>query len=173
MSGLIGGSSSKGLRVKEFRSSGTFPVPSGVKTVSLFLVGGGAGSDGNDSGTGGNVIRINYDVDGKASCAVLIGSGGVSGGHGGDTVFDGVVVAKGGTANSGGTMTAGYFQQVESAGRDGFGGIGGIGAGRFVGMNGAGNPRPGRYDGVPSTGGGGAAGGSVGGSGYLRVEWYE
>lgn len=162
MSGLIGGS--KTLRVKEFRSSGNFTVPHGIKTVSLFMVGGGGGGASGHTGQGGNVVEVNYDVDGKASCNVIVGAGGVGATSGGDTSFDGVAIAKGGSPY-GVTLSGTVVPQIGSAGKNGFGGPGGNGT-----YSVAGNGALGNGAGAENTGAGSA---SNGGSGYLRVEWYE
>ncbi|HJV86918.1 MAG TPA: hypothetical protein VJ698_15740 [Noviherbaspirillum sp.] len=165
MAGLIGSSGSKNLRVKEFRSSGTFPVPSGVKTVSLFLVGGGAGGASSYLGQGGNVVEVNYDVDGKASCAVVIGAGGASAANGGNTSFDGVVFACGGGAY--GAVQSSTVPQIGGTGKSGFGGHGANGS-TVAAANGAVSAES-----APSNTGAGAPNGMSGGSGYCRVEWYE
>lgn len=168
MAGLIGDASKK-RRVKEFRSSGTFPVPSGVKTVWLFMVGGGAGgSSTNYAGGGGHIVETVYDVDGKASCAVVIGAGGAANSGGGNTTFDGVVVARGGFDSihySGNT----YVPAGCVAGKAGFGGHGSASFGNFMPTNNGGSSA---YAPLANTGGGGGVN-SPGGSGYLRVEWEE
>lgn len=175
MAGLIGGSSSKTLRVQEFRASGTFTVPSGVKTVSLFMVGAGGGIDGGyRAGQGGNVVEVNYDVSGKASCAVVIGAG-VSGGDGGDTTFDGVVIAKGGVANGAYWNAAVQGQTAPMAGKNGFGGHGQMGNG-FVGtvpLNAVNGARTGQAGSANTGAGASGSAAQAGGSGYCRVEWYE
>lgn len=158
MSGLM--NTGKVLRVKEFRASGTWVNP-GVKTVELFQVGGGgSGVGAGNVGQGGHVLSCKYDVDGIASCAVVIGAGGTSGGNGGNTSFDGVVIAGGGR---GGQAQAGNIALL--LGVDGFGGHGASG-----GYSGNGAIQG--AVGVANTGAGGSSGFS-GGSGYLRVEWYE
>lgn len=168
MAGLIGGSSALKLRVKEFRSSGTFNVPSGVKTVGLFMVGGGAGSGAGNGevGQGGNVVEINYDVDGKASCAVVIGAGGAIGAAGGDTSFDGVAIATGGQPAMISASQVTTYHPGHEGGTKGFGGHGAI-LGKMTASNGAKQGGPGANTGA------GANGNVQGGSGYLRVEWYE
>lgn len=165
MAGLIGGSSSKTLRVKEFRISGTFNVPSGVKTVGLFLVGGGAGGAASYIGQGGNVVEVNYDVDGKATCNVVIGAGGASDANGGQTSFDGVVIAAGGGKY--GIVQSGSTPQIGGTGKCGFGGHGANGS-TVAAANGSVS-----QESAPSNTGAGAPNGQSGGSGYARVEWYE
>lgn len=164
MSGLFGGSGSRTLRVKEFRASGTFVVPAGVKTVELFLVGGGSGSSGNYLGAGGNLVKILYDVSGLLSCPVLIGAGGLVDGNGGDTSFNGDAVAEGGERFAGGYMGVAFEYSV--AGQDGFGGHGSNANNRCT-FNG------GRYGAGATNKGGGGGSSFAGGSGYCRVEWYE
>lgn len=177
MAGLIG-STTKSLRVKEFRTSGTFAVPSGVKTVSLFLVAGGGGGDTGGAGLGGNVVEVNYDVDGKASCAVIIGGGGGAGSEGGTTSFDGVVTAKGGMyASINSTAAAGTIGlAIASSGKHGFGGHGQSHTLKNAPMNGGGAlSGTGTAQAPAANSGGGGAGGAanLGASGYARVEWYE
>lgn len=177
MAGLIGGSSGKTLRVQEFRTSGTFTVPSGVKTVELFMVGGGGGTSasGYKAGQGGNVLEVNYDVSGKASCAVVIGAGGSNtGGAGGSTSFDGVVVSNGGAGDGAASCSIEPTQHSGTpvSGRAGFGGNG-----VHNSTNGCyrapGNGAYANSDGTTNTGAGASGAGKAGGSGYLRVEWYE
>lgn len=164
MAGLIG-ASAKTRRVKEFRASGTFTVPTGVKTVYLFQVGGGGGGDGSSTGgQGGNVIQMPYDVDGKASCAVVIGAGGTQGNAGGDTIFDGVVIAHGGEAGRG-FLSGNPVSVASPTGTDGFGGSNGA-ISAAVAINGA------RLSPKANTGAGGVQT-SGGASGYARVEWDE
>lgn len=177
MSGLIG-SSTKTLRVQEFRASGTWTRPAGVKTARLFMVGAGGGTNASGQyqvSQPGNVVDINYDVDGKASCAVVIGAGAASS-DGGNTTFDGVAVAKGGKAsgvynnNQEATLATGWIQ----TGRDGFGGMGGF----VTSTKMAGAPSNGgaAWGSAPQANTGAGASGTdaiAGGSGYLRVEWYE
>lgn len=170
MSGLIGGSSAKTLRVKEFRASGAFARPAGVKTVDLFLVGGGAGSGANSGGDGGNVMEISYDVSEKASCAVIIGAGGAVGNTaGGASSFDGVVIASGGAPCS----FDATVRPVYATGKNGFGGAG---VPKYGGASANGGGKGGAAAPADNTGGGGggdSGSGSPGASGYCRVEWYE
>ncbi|KRB70496.1 glycine-rich domain-containing protein [Noviherbaspirillum sp. Root189] len=181
MAGLIGTSGGKTLRVMEFRASGTFTVPSGVKTVELFLVGGGGGTASNTyaAGQGGNVVKTKYDVNGKASCAVVIGAGGAAGGSdGGNTSFDGVAIAYGGSGNGiRATDSSGSFGPETGSstgvvvGVDGFGGNG-----VTVSYPYAAHPANGAKSlsaGPANTGAGASGGNRAGGSGYARVEWYE
>lgn len=166
MSGLI--SSGKTLRVQEFRTSGTWTNP-GVKTVELFMVGGGQGGNTSTiSGQGGNVVKTKYDVSGLATCAVVIGAGGATLASGGETSFDGVAIAKGG-AGGGVSASASVAVIGMPGGFEGFGGHGAPGNGLVsVASNGA----HGYIAADANTGAGGGPTGA-GGSGYLRVEWYE
>lgn len=167
MAGLMGGSSSKTLRVQEFRASGTFTVPTGVKTIELFLVGAGGGGGATQGGGPGQVLRTKYDVNGKNSCVVVIGAGGAAdAANGGDSTFDGVVVAVGGIAQAGFANSGAPVVSV--SGNDGFGGIGSGSANVGIVGNGARMLK----DGAANSGAGGAFS-KAGGSGYARVEWYE
>jgi hypothetical protein len=162
MAGIIA-EAVKSLRVQEFRTSGTFPVPSGVKTAALFLVGGGGGGGAN-AGQPGNILEINYDVSGKASCTVIIGAGGAFMVNGGNTSFDGVAIANGGICNAIGS------QPTAVIGKMGFGGMTNATTGNAAPpLNGAlaGSNAP------ANTGAGAPALAAAGGSGYARVEWYE
>jgi hypothetical protein len=167
MAGLIA-AAAKQLRVQEFRASGTFTVPPGVKTVSLFMVGAGGGAtSGQGIGQGGNIVEVNYDVSGKATCAVVIGAGVLSG-IGGNTSFDGVVIAHGGAKNFITGAIAISLSGVPN-GKDGFGGMGGKTNGTWSTGNGGGVTASAEAN----TGGGGGTGDTAGGSGYIRAEWYE
>lgn len=163
MSALIG-RSEKTHRVQEFRTSGTFTVPVGLKTVNLFMIGAGGGGDGVKGGNGGRLVKMPYDVSGKVSCSVLIGAGAAFS-QGGNTSFDGVV-AQGGCPSSV-TPSAG----LATVGEDGFGGYG---------TNGISAPSPGvaSVNGVSelpyaNSGAGSFTNAVVPASGYCRVEWYE
>lgn len=158
MSGLM--QAGKSLRVQEFRTSGTFTVPAGCLTVSLFLVGGGGGATGGYAGGGGNVVEVNYDVSGKSTCAVVIGAGGTTG-DGGKSSFDGVVEAIGGV----GSVIQAAGQNPYPSGKNGFGGAAGQ-TGYGAPVNGGAGIQP------LANSGAGSLSGMAGGSGYCRVEWY-
>lgn len=176
MAGLIsfGASGSKTLRVLEFRASGTATGwPSTVKAVQIFAVGaGGASTASYNGGEGGNIIETFYNVDGKASCAVVIGAGAV-GSSGGNTTFDGVLIATGGKVD--GVYASGAVNTIQNSaldsGKNGFGGagLGALNNHANVRKNGA----SAGVGGAANTGAGSSSNGAAGGSGYLRVMWEE
>ena len=72
-----------------FTSSGTFTVPSGVTQVVVTAVGGGGGGGGGKRFANGSQINVlNYDIEG-------------TGGTGGNTLFNNLVVANGGNGGTG------------------------------------------------------------------------
>lgn len=129
---------------QKFTSSGTFKVPSGCRSVNLWLVGGGGGSGrcghaGGGGGGGGEVINTIIQVTPNSSISYTIGSGGyngrsdgvssygsIEGTNGGDTTF-GSAVARGGYF--GGNARGSYSWQGNDGGQfSKKGGNGGYGA---------------------------------------------
>lgn len=92
-------------REQVFTSSGVWPVPSGVDSVEVTVVGasGGVGPSNGATGGGGYLRRV-VSVAGLTSVAVTVGSGGASGSDGGTSSFGSLAVAYG----SRGATTSGY-----------------------------------------------------------------
>lgn len=91
---------------KTFTASGIFTVPSYVRSVQVFAVGGGGGvrqdQDNPTGGAGGGYTRtVTVNVSPGQSYAVQIGAGGVGRNAGGVTTFGSEVSAAGGSGNSG------------------------------------------------------------------------
>lgn len=130
-----------------FNSSSTFTVPSGVTEVNYFMAaGGGSGGDtaGGGGGGGGVLTDTNFSVTPFASLPVVVGAGGLTGGHnGGDSTFSGLTAIGGGKGANNGA--------VGSAGGSGGGGGSDSSSGTFAGGS--------------ATGGQGSAGGTGKGDG--------
>ena len=64
-----------------FTSSGTFAVPKGIKSVHVFLVGGGgSGVNGDAGGGGGGYVACgNVAVSNVTDVPVIVGAGGLIG----------------------------------------------------------------------------------------------
>lgn len=115
-----------------FTSSGTFTVPTGVRSIDIFVVGGGGGGKsgvtsaaGGGGGGGYTKTVLKYAATPGQTFAVTIGAGGNPALNGGATSFGSVATAAGG---KGGFLYAG-----------GPGGSGGGGAGTDWGGNGGSN----------------------------------
>lgn len=103
---------------KTFTTSGTFTVPSGVRSIDIFCVGGGGAggsssetSQGNPSVSGGGgggytATKKGYAVTPGATFTVTIGAGGTAkkgtGNTGGTTSFGSILSATGGLGGQGG-----------------------------------------------------------------------
>lgn len=151
----------------------TFIVPSGVTSLSVVGVGGGAAGiratsccGGTAMGGGGGALAYlnNYSVTPGQSIAVIVGSGGTSNGGAGtksEFVDSTTLRAQPGTNGNGGTYTG-------TGGGNGGGsqpgacliGTGGGGAGGYSGTGGNGR------SGCPSSTGQAGSGGGGGGGGY-------
>ena len=164
--------------VQSFTSSGTFSVPTGITSVDVLVVAGGAsggkahGSSGTGGGgAGGLIYRPGFTVTPGGTVSVTVGCGGApqgqpngTGNNGQDSVF-GTLTAKGGggggaaaNANSGGSGGGGSVSyaaaqgiQPTQPGQSGAYGFGNAGGG------------PGGPTGNGGGGGGGA--GAVGSAG--------
>lgn len=166
--------------------TGTFNVPTGLTSVELFLVGGGAGGGSNNGGSdggagggaGGWVSVSSYPVTPGGSVPYQVGAGGaqapmVSYGGNGTPSFFGPV-----TANGGGGGAHGPGNRNGNPGGSGGGGGGGGGSG----SSGGSATQPGANPGTPNvtqygngggsnnnsppyTGGGGGGAGGGGGNG--------
>lgn len=117
-----------------FTESGTWTVPKGVESISLFIIGGGGGggssekSSGNyekgGGGGGGGVAKqfLNLKVAPRQNIPIVIGAGGSPGVKGGNSSF-GDIVVRGGDA--GGNASYGSNGAQGSGGRGGASGGGG------------------------------------------------
>lgn len=174
----------RGMQV--ITASGDFTVPARVTAITVKATGGGAGGHNyGGGGAGGTAIKRITGLVPGAVIACAIGAGGAAYTNGGDTTFGAYCTGGGGkaatvenTGGEGGTATGGdlnikgggsqsatNFDDVgfSGAGGNSVWGGGGRGGTRFevdVSMRGATN-----------TGGGGAGGPNVGGSGVIVVEW--
>lgn len=145
---------------QSYATAGTYSwvAPSGVTSVSVVAVGGGAW------GGGGLGYKNNYAVTAGNSYTVVVGAGAnrANAANGGDSYFVSTAVVKGGGAKgSSCTPTAGSFTG-DGGGNGGTGynafGRGGAGAGGYSGAGGNG----GRTAGLPATAGAGGGGGGGG-----------
>ena len=169
---------------RTFTSSGTFTVPYGVTSVTVFCVGGGGGGghgsathiysgvsniqthdgSGGGGGGGGRCNRGTLSVTAGQTIIVTVGAGGGSGGTGGTTTFSSISASGGspGAAGQSGNKNINY---------GGSGGSGGSGGG-VGGCDHNKTQRNEYYDGTSYDAG---AGGSNGGAGkrcgcVVRVE---
>ena len=158
-----------------FKSSGTFTVPAGVTRVTVFCVGGGAGSidhysfvnssgngvyKGSGGGGGGYTKTATITVSPGQRISYTVGAGGAR--------------ATRANANAGGTTT---FSSCSASGGKGAryatnnlgsdsGGEGGSGGGGGQGVGGTANTGGGAGGGSDSN-----TNGSAGGSGIILVKW--
>ncbi len=199
-----------------YTSNGTFTAPAGVTLIYVSLIGAGGGgassTDGPNAGGGGGagayIHRRPYAVTPGASYSIVVGSGGAGGTDGdnynapgavgGDSSFDTVIVAKGGSggnATEGGagglaqaavagdasTSTGGVISKVAGV-AGGAGGArnsttGGGGGGSMAGAGPNGTTGTGVTSSNYGTGGtgggnsGGAHAGGAGKSGFVLIEW--
>tara|TARA_R110000787_G_scaffold74952_2_gene166260 strand:- start:93 stop:695 length:603 start_codon:yes stop_codon:yes gene_type:complete len=181
-------------KYQEFTSSGTFTptqalIDAGGR-VSLFVVGGGAGGGsgtGNDTGGSGGEVIIKYNtLTTTSSIIVTIGSGGGIASAGASSTFEGSsaggidIVALGGqsgvntyiqtnapqnrlTSGFGGSYYTSTYGGLASAGSGVFGyGVGGSvyrgGTGIYI---------------AKANSGSGSGFNQSGGSGFVRVTWFE
>lgn len=124
----------------KFLESTVWTVPEGVKTIDVFLVGGGAGGctnsprknqfnyGGGQGGSGGFTKTVlNYSVTPLSKINVVVGAGGKAHGYmatdnGGDSSF-GDITVKGGIGFSYPSPYDTYYGSGGSGGGDGAGGI--------------------------------------------------
>lgn len=156
------------LQMEVFSSPGTFSfnVPTNVTSIIVEAWGGGGGGgNGNASyvtsgagGGAGGYEKIFYYVMPGGIYSVLVGSGGVAGGAGGSSGFDGVILATGGSpGNSGGSA------QITLGGAGGNGAVAAANATSMKGGMGKYGTTSGGGDGGDAPGGGP---GGVGNWGY-------
>ncbi|ATO56908.1 glycine-rich domain-containing protein [Bartonella sp. 1-1C] len=128
--------------------SGEIPWPEGVTDETEIEIwawggGGGGGGDGGDDnggggGGGGQHARVRIKgLDLKESTTVQIGRGGAggksNGNWGGDTIIEGIVLARGGGYGGGNDRSPkDYTNSIGKRGNGGKGGDGGIGGGNTV-----------------------------------------
>lgn len=178
----IWGNGTHGIQI--FNSSGTFTAPSGITKIFVSMVGGGGGGGASDtvgSGGGGGggasllnypytvIVGNNYTVTVGAKGLGIIGS---TGGNGGQSIFDTVLIVNGGNGGvrnggSGGTGGASISANSLTGIASGSGGAGGgiipaiaTVAGGTGGAGASGNVAGGGGGG--SIWGAGGAGGNVG-----------
>ena len=175
-------------KYQEFTTSGTFTPSQGLidagGRVSLFMVGAGAsGYDGGSwyqGGEGGEVIFVFDTLTNTNSVTITIGSGANSS-SGGNTVFNGSsaggndIIAYGGVYSSSrslwvntrlssgapGVYNGTYEQHVAQNGTFGYG------------AGGSGYYQPGISFPKANSGQGGRYNNTGGGSGFVRITWFE
>lgn len=161
-----------------FTTPGSFmwTVPSGVTSVSVVVVGAGGGGNGGmgSGGGGGGLCYANITVTPGASVPVVVGAGVVRM-AGGDSSFNGVLIARGGSTGTGvaaGVGGGGSGGTCFTGGSSGTGepsrGGGGGGAAGYAGNGGNGGDGVEigcARDGSPGAGGGGGGGAGDNGSG--------
>ena len=100
----------KAPAITTFNSPGTFTVPSGLTTVNVLVVGGGAGAGSQHcggGGAGGLIYRPAYPISAGSPIGVTVGGGSSGGpntfnpGNGSDSVFSGLTAKGGGGAGHG------------------------------------------------------------------------
>ncbi len=177
---------------QEYTVPGTYSwvAPAGVTSVSVVCVGGGGGGRGNTSadagggGGGGLGWKNNISVTPGQSYNVVVGSGGVGSGNGGDSYFinPGIVAGLGGVGGAVSGTVAGGGYVGDGGGAGGLGGApasyagGGGGAAGYAGNGGSGLSDSGGGTGTtaatPSGGGGGGGTSGHGGGGGGGVGIY-
>jgi hypothetical protein len=137
---LVGGSKPK-QGEQTFVSSGTFIVPSGVKSIDVFIVGGGGGtrtatsSYGSGGGGGGYQRQLSgIPVSPGQQCSVVVGAGGSAGSTPGNGGYSQVTIEGVQYRADGGGSSNPSSEDPELAGNGHSGG--GRGAGSGTGSNG-------------------------------------
>lgn len=143
-----------------FTSSGVFTVPAGISSVSVLVVGGGAGA-GETGGAPGGCLAYGNDifVTPGSQITVQVGAGGAIG-YSSSSFFgsESLLFAQGQNNVGGSALSAGGFSGGNSQG------AGGGGAGGYSGSGGAGG-------GTGSSGFNGNGGGGGGGASSSRVNY--
>jgi hypothetical protein len=146
---------SGGYRIHTFTGSGTF-TPSFSDFVEVLVVGGGGGGEISGGGGGGGIVyNASYPVTSGQAIPVTVGTGGLVGTNGNNSVFKSITAIGGG---KGGILEA----------NGGSGGSGGGGGGRSFASGGSETAGQGYAggNGYDSEGyGGGGGGGGAGGAG--------
>ncbi|MDP3215483.1 MAG: hypothetical protein Q8S73_15350, partial [Deltaproteobacteria bacterium] len=161
-----------------FMASGSFVVPAGVTQVSVVVVGAGGSFDYSVStqggqGGGGLCYRNDIPVTPGASVPVVVGVAPSGGGNGGDSSFNGTLIARGGrgtrvaTGGAGGGGTGGTCFNGGAGGnasgyRNWGGGGGAAGYAGAGGRGGTGSSTMCLNDATAGSGGGGGGGGASG-----------
>lgn len=176
-------------KYQEFTSSGTFTptqalIDAGGR-VSLFMVGGGAGGyNGSwyNGGCGGEVIFKFDTLTSTSAITITIAGGGANGAAGGNSIFagssaGGTDITSFGGSNAGSSSRTNFVDNILSSGapalNNGTGFNYGAQSGTFgYGAGGAGYYEPGIFNPKANSGQGGRYD-SVGGSGFIRVTWFE
>jgi hypothetical protein len=108
--GLTNVAASLQMQVFSTPGTSTFITPTNVTSIIVEAWGGGGGG-GSGNGTfgfsgggggAGGYAKIFYDVSPGASYPILVGTGGIAGGAGSSSSFDGVILATGGSAGTAG-----------------------------------------------------------------------
>lgn len=150
--------------IHTFTASGTFSCNTN-RSVQLLVVGGG-GAGGHGGGGGGGVVsNSSYSITASTNYSAIVGAGGNSG-NGGNSSFNGSVIAYGGSRGGIGPGSAGVANIGASTGGGGYDSTAAAAAAGSQGnAGGKGIRPPGLYG---ACGGGGGAGG-VGGDGALNI----
>jgi hypothetical protein len=68
----------------------TWNCPTGVTSVTVYIIGGGGGGDNTGGGGAGGFLQLNnYSVTPGNNYSITVGNGGGNGSNGGDSVFNG------------------------------------------------------------------------------------
>lgn len=185
------GAGGEGVTFSVFSSSGTYTKPAGLKAAFIVAIGGGGGAGsgrrgatsttraGGGGGAGGTFVSLLVPASGLvATVAVTVGAGGVGGAavtsdstngangtNGGDSLFGGIVLAKGGLFGSGGNTSSGTPGAASGASTSSpmFGPYALNGSAGGAGAQGSGNSANTGFTGnigAPGGGGGGGINGS-------------
>lgn len=146
-----------GIQAQVFTASGTFTIPTGITSLEVTVVGGGASNDTNSalSGPGGGTaIKYLTGLTPGNTLAVTVGAGGVlTAGTGGN----------GGTSQvASGTQT---ITTISATGGNSATQLGGIGSNGTLNIRGGGGSDLSGVGGSSTMGGGGASGTGISGAG--------